>query len=340
MPESRALSSHKLQTVGIEGTLLMLDDTTPHVAVPVQAICNGEVVATTLSDESGRYRFINLEPGQYQVRCQVLDGYVYYRATDHALRFTFCDPDTTEPGMEDCSGDTLDVPRGKTLRNIDFRFAPFKKGTWRHYGPFDGLAHDTVNRIFVEPDGVMWLGTDGGGVSRYDGNRFVNFTGKDGLSSDVWDIKCDPDGVMWFGASYGGVTRYDGKEFVTFTSEDGLAGNTVHVIHRDPDGVMWFGGWRGGGISRYDGKQFVKFTVEDGLASNSIHSIRRDPDGMIWFATANGVCRYDGKQFVNFTKEDGLASDDIRAIHRNPDGVMWFGTDGGVSRYGGFSPFC
>jgi hypothetical protein len=35
MPESEVRSSHKLQTISIEGTLLMLDDTTPHVAVPV-----------------------------------------------------------------------------------------------------------------------------------------------------------------------------------------------------------------------------------------------------------------------------------------------------------------
>ena len=56
----------------------MLDDATPHVAVPVEAIGGGKVIATTLSDESGKYQFINLKPGRYQVRCQVLNEYVYY----------------------------------------------------------------------------------------------------------------------------------------------------------------------------------------------------------------------------------------------------------------------
>jgi len=32
----------------IEGTLLMLDDKTPHVAVPVQAICDGEVSSVAM----------------------------------------------------------------------------------------------------------------------------------------------------------------------------------------------------------------------------------------------------------------------------------------------------
>ena len=66
------------ETISIEGTLLMLDDATPHVAVPVQAIRDGKVMATTLSDEHGDYQFISLKPGAYQVRCQVLGGYVYY----------------------------------------------------------------------------------------------------------------------------------------------------------------------------------------------------------------------------------------------------------------------
>jgi len=66
------------EKTSIEGTLLMLDDTTPHTAVPVQVIRDGEVIATTLSDEHGRYQFIDLKPGRYQVRCYTMDGYVYY----------------------------------------------------------------------------------------------------------------------------------------------------------------------------------------------------------------------------------------------------------------------
>jgi len=58
------------EAVSIEGTVLMLDDTTPHIAVPVQAIRDGRVAATVLTDERGEYRFINLKPGQYQQQSQ------------------------------------------------------------------------------------------------------------------------------------------------------------------------------------------------------------------------------------------------------------------------------
>jgi len=201
------------------------------------------------------------------------------------------------------------------------------------------LANSNVNAIHRDPDGVMWFGTRGGGVSRYDGKGFVNFTQKDGLANNfVFTIYRDLDGVIWFGtcspSGGGGVSRYDEKGFANFTPKDGLADNQVYAIHQDPDGVMWFGTPRG--ICRYDGKEFLNFTTKDGLVDNDVCAIHRDPDGVIWFGTWGGVSRYDGKEFLNFTTKDGLADNNVLTIHQDPDGVMWFGTfGGGVSRYDG-----
>ncbi len=316
--QRRTLNLALRKAISIEGTLLMLDDKTPHTAVVVQAIRSGKVIATALSDEDGKYKLVNLRSGRYQVRCYTLDGYVYYTGAG-ARRAV-----------------TLRVERGRTIRNIDFRFAPFKKGTWKNYDTLDGLAHNAVRKICRDLDGRMWFGTEGGGVSCYDGKEFINFSTQDGLAGNcVWDIYCDPDGVMWFGINGGGVSRYDGKKFVNFTTNDGLVSDNVHAICRDPDGITWFGAWDGG-LSRYDGKEFVNFTVKDGLIDGNVVSICGASDGVMWLGTTGGVSRYDGKKFVNFTTEDGLAGDKVYAIHRDPDGVMWFGTSrGGVSRYDG-----
>jgi signal transduction histidine kinase/ligand-binding sensor domain-containing protein/DNA-binding response OmpR family regulator len=334
----------------------MLDDTTPHVAVPVQAIRDGRVMATTLSDEGGRYRFLNLKPGRYQLRCQVLDGYVYYRATDYVLRFTFHDS-----AMREDVGDILNVEESKSLKGIDFRFARFKKGVWKNYTTLDGLAHNAVHTIYRDPDGLIWFGTQGGGVSRFDGETFVNFTVEDGLNSNtISAIYRDPDGVMWFGqmgqrSGGGGVSRYDGNRFINLTTEDGLASNVVHTIQGDSDGVLWFGTGnnfyfeKGGmGVSSYDGRKFITLTTEDGLADNSVWCIHTDPDGVMWFGTGRGVSRYDGRgmgdcpHFTNFTQEDGFVNGSVWAIHRGDDGVLWFGTGDmwggaghGVFRYDG-----
>ena len=275
------------EAISIEGNLLLLDNITPHVAVPVQAVVHQEgespehqrVVATTLSNENGKYQFVNLKPGRYQVRCQVLDGYVYYgakgqegkmaRGQDYVSRNGFDGFDTpsalnpvpqaTQPKPQHGKILQVEHPNSgefgyKTLQNINFRFAPFKKGTWKNYTYLDGLAHDSVNTIYRASDGTLWFGTEGGGVSCYDGKTFRNFTAKDGLANDMVNvIYGDADGVLWFGTN-GGVSRYDGSEFVNFTTKDGLPNNEVMAICRDSDGLLWFG--TNGGLSRYDGKEF------------------------------------------------------------------------------------
>ena len=102
--------------ISIEGTLLMLGDATPHVAVPVRAISDGKVIATTLSDEQGRYQLIDLEPGQYQLRCHVLSGYIYYGEGGNTV-------------TDESSAVFVQIRPGVTHDNIDLRFPPFKKGT-------------------------------------------------------------------------------------------------------------------------------------------------------------------------------------------------------------------
>lgn len=315
--------------VSISGQLLILDDVGPHVACVVQAveIDNSEAVATTLSDESGRYEFANLQPGQYQVRCYTLSGYIYYQQGDN---FT----------TEAVHATSLPVKSGQTLSGIDFRFAPFKKGIWKTYTEVDGLADNTVLDIHQNPDGYVWFGTGGGGVSRYDGKDFLNFTKKDGLvHNDVQTIHQDEDGLLWFGTgtlwtSGGGVSRFDGQKLVNLTTQDGLAHNTVYSIDHDANGTLWFG--TGGGLSHYDGEAFANFTAQDGLENDTVLAIYCSKDSVIWLGTdGGGVYRYDGKEFTRFTTKDGLADNCVRVIHCDSDGILWFGTVRGVSKYDG-----
>ena len=312
----------------------MLDNMTPHVAVVVQAVIptldskeEPVVVATTLSDESGKYQFLNLKPGDYQVRCYTGE-YVYFGQKTPTMK-----------------GPILRVERDKKLNNIDFRFPPFKKGVWRHYTRLDGLVHNTVNIIYVDPEGFLWLGTEvGGGISRFDGKEFLNFTPEDGLppNPSIYAIHREPDGTMWFGLWANGVYCYDGKQFTKFApEEEGLAHANVVAIERDSSGALWFGTLWGSGVYRYDGENLSNFTTADGLPSNSVFPSPCAPDGMMWFWAPPGwLSRYDGKEFQNFTVEDALVSNYEAFVHLlSPNGVLWWGHrlwgDGVVGYYNG-----
>ena len=323
--ERRTLNFILRKAISVSGAILMLDGKTPHVAITVQAIRGGRIIDTKLSDKGGTYSFVNLKPGEYQIRCHVLGGYVYYR-TDRA------DGKTNAGNMR--------VAAGKTLSGIDFRIPPFKKGNWRNYTQTEGLADPAVTSIYRSPNGEMWFGTGayavgGSGVSRYDGRDFTNFSTEDGLADNhINAIHGSPDGVVWFGTESGGLSRYDGKTFVNFTTQDGLANDRISSIHCDSDGTVWFG--TPDGVFRYDGVEFQKpLTTEDGLLRNHVRAIHCDPYGVVWLGTDGGVSRFDENELVSFTTENGLVHNRVNAICRDLDGIIWFGTEGGISRYDG-----
>ena len=302
------------KAISISGNVLALDNNTPNAGVLVEAILIGEDGtsqrrATTLSDSRGRYEFTNLLAGSYQVRCYTWDTH------------------------NDNLNTVVIVPVDlQNTVNIDFRFPPFKHGTWKHYTYLDGLGHNHVRRIYQDREGFLWFGTDTGGISRYDGEKFVNFTTDDGLAGDsVWAIHQDRDGSLWFGTLGYGVSRYDGEKFVNFTTDDGLAANVVLTIHQDRDGRLWFG--TSDGISQYDGEKFVNFTTDDGLISDYTLAIHQDRDGRLWFGTSDGISQYDGDKFINLTTTAGLAHNIVPAIHQDQRGFLWFGTNDGISRY-------
>ena len=215
-----------------------------------------------------------------------------------------------------------------------------RQGLWQSFGVLDGLPDATIPAILQDRAGNLWFGSQGKGVTRYDGEQFTIFTREDGLAGNaVLSILEDREENLWFG-TWGGMSRYDGEKFTTFTSQDGLPGNLVWSILEDRQGHLWFGAeW---GVGRYDGEKFVTFTTEDGLAGGPVTSIVEDRQGYLWFGTARvgwieaqGVSRYDGENFLAFATEDGLANNDVWSILEDRQGNLWFGTQEGVSRYDG-----
>ena len=108
--------------------------------------------------------------------------------------------------------------------------------------------------------GNIWIGTFWGGVSKYDGETFTNYT-KDGIIGgvEISGFFEDKNGDIWFGAENNGVYQYDGKNFSHYYKKDGLDA-IVLSIYRDQENRFWFGGW--GGLFRYNGESFAPVTKE------------------------------------------------------------------------------
>ena len=280
----------------------------------------GTVVAKTLTDENGNFDFANVQPGSYQLRAQVLGGKAWFDAG----RPVYAHDDMTESQRAD-------------LRSLTNRLAPFKKGHWTTYTARDGLPSNHIRKFWVDPDGLLWIAT-GGGVSRFDGNKFENLTTEDGLLSDrVFNLwREEKSGIWWF-CTARGVSRYDPSlasegrgAFRNFTAQNGLGAGEIHAVTQTPDGGMWFAGngnntsW----LSRFDGEKFFTYQTR-GDFTNTLYITKMiaTTNGVLWIGTGVGLVRFDGSNFVNVTKALGIKTPADSPVVA-PDGSIWFGGSG------------
>ncbi len=206
------------------------------------------------------------------------------------------------------------------------------------FGKLQGLKSNGIRSMMNDKYGNLWIGTTGGGMSRYDGQRFTHYTEQEGLVHNfVSSMLEDRYGNLWFGTA-GGVSKYDGLRFTNFTEEEGLTNSNVVGMIEDHSGNLWFAS-DGGGVIKYDGKHFIHFTEKQGLGNNHALCILEDRSGNIWIGTIDGgVSKYDGKQFVSFSDKHGMPDKVVVSILEDHAGNIWLGTDGyGVSKYDGIS---
>lgn len=103
--------------------------------------------------------------------------------------------------------------------------------------------------LAVDREGVVWAGTWGGGLARFDGQRFRNYTVADGLPGNhVFMLHYDRKGRLWIGTNNGLALRQPDGKFKVMNTHDGLFSNVVFAMDTGEDGTLWVGSY--GGVAR------------------------------------------------------------------------------------------
>lgn len=212
----------------------------------------------------------------------------------------------------------------------------------------DGLGSDRVRAIHRSPEGDIWFAhgnmvnvvgaRQAGGVTKYDGRSFVQFTTDDGLPDNhVNAVTQDPEGNLWFGTD-SGICRYDPSSVQRFTVADGLGSDQVIWLSAASDGHLWMGhslqysigDASGGGATVGKGGEFRHFGLADGLPDNDVSVIREGPDGRVWLGTAAGLAVWDGGKFI---RPPGDPITGISGMDWDTAGVLWIRRDSGAVQY-------
>jgi hypothetical protein len=95
----------------------------------------------------------------------------------------------------------------------------------------DGLSNNSVNTIYKDSRGLVWVGTQNG-VNVLRGNSIINLKKSDGLAHESsWDITEDTNHNMWLASYGGGLSVFDGNVFKVFNIHNGLVNNYIRKLY-------------------------------------------------------------------------------------------------------------
>ena len=200
-----------------------------------------------------------------------------------------------------------------------------------------GAAEDfTISCLCEDPDGSLWMGSDNGGLFRYDpakGTATRQYPARLALKNIHALLR--QGAFLWVGTYSSDLIRINvrtGQEKV-YSPEDGLDARSVYSLYQAPDGTLWAGTDKG--VCRYDPAS-DRF-IPEYSASNVIVDIAEDQNGILWVATTGkGLLKRspDGK-WQNLTVHDaGLPSNDVTCLMPSEKG-MFAATRNGLVVLGG-----
>lgn len=159
----------------------------------------------------------------------------------------------------------------------------------RCYGPAQGLGQSQAQALLQDRRGYLWIGTAGGGLDRFEGQRFENYSTRNGLPSNLVNaIAEDGDGAIW-AATDEGVARLRNGTWRTFGEADGLPSARAHAIFASVEHGVWAGTAKG--AARLQGDRFVPWPTPPGKPAAWIQAIAGEPDGGLLFAGEFGLMR-------------------------------------------------
>lgn len=152
----------------------------------------------------------------------------------------------------------LGAPYEKVKNDIQFKTDPSRVSS-HHAKQKEEMGLSNVDvaynpnyivSIVVDNAGQVWAGTWGGGLARFDGKTFRNYTVADGLPGNhVFMLHTDERGRLWIGTN-NGLARKDGEKFVVMNMQDGLFASAVFSM-ATTGGNLWVGSY--GGVAQIRG---------------------------------------------------------------------------------------
>lgn len=212
----------------------------------------------------------------------------------------------------------------------------------------NSISHSRILTIAEDHSADLWIGTNGGGLNRYDRktNSFsVYLPGNSDTFSVagriVYALLAMPDGLIWTGTENGlSIYNTATSSFLDTRKETylaGLSGFAIRSLVRNNENIIFAGTSRG--LFRIDPllKQVDFYnhnsSLDQSLPTNDLTALLVDRDNRLWIGTGTGLVRMDEpgvfRSVAGSAQPQGNSPGvPVKALLQDDDGNIWIGTFG------------
>lgn len=236
---------------------------------------------------------------------------------------------------------SLDLATGNLLAKSHYKYDNLQP---------DGIKHNSIECIFEDHQGNIWLGTYAGGINlfrkeakKFNLHSFLPQTSS--INNNQVNVIFEEDRFIWIGTE-GGLNQYDKKtkkyKCFKYAEHDPstIGADAVWAIAKDKEGQLWIGTW-GGGLNRFDYKseKFVRYQNRPAdkttLGSNNVFAVYPDDDGSLLIGTMGGglnIFHPKNKAFKQFTiSNSAIQTNYVESIIKDASGQFLIANVNGVT---------
>ncbi|MCM1299128.1 MAG: HD domain-containing protein [Firmicutes bacterium] len=190
------------------------------------------------------------------------------------------------------------------------------------YNDTNGLPTGEANTVIQTSDGYIWIGSYGG-LIRYDGTEFYNFSGGSGSfpSSGIRMLFEDSGGRLWIGTNDSGIYFYENNTFSHIEYSERTMFLSVRCFAEDKEGRVYAGTTSGLALISED-NTLIPVSGEE----KPVYSAVSDENGVIWACKDDGIVDFvsDGK-VIGVYDSSGLKSS-VYCAGTDRSGNIYLGT--------------
>ncbi len=215
----------------------------------------------------------------------------------------------------------------------------------------EALQDDMVYASYIDPQGIVWIGTESGGVSKFDPGliRFKHVASEGNssnsiLANEIFSIAEDQRGHIWFGTLGGGTSVLSPKtgvfsHFVSNDLKEGWSRNYIAKVLPAQDQTVWLGAFASGLFNLdYSTGDFAHYKNDDynlqSFGDKTTRALLETRDGTIWIGTeTQGLDRFNSQDstFTHFKHNpkdpNSISSNLTYALLEDSQGFIWIGTE-------------